>query len=232
LTGRRYDVEFSGADVRTLKLIGVVAPAEDLDVVLEPLAVIHVTVGFPRGERCPIETVLVRSHEDGDAPEENFVVEIHNPDCRFELDGPAHAGRATIVASGGGLVLEAAVTIPEHGDPDPICLNPPCRANPLDGQAQLRVTLLGADARSPISATILPVGDANSRYGCGSSIFTCSIESLPAGQTFSVTAFGRGCRGGPVTATVVEGDNDVAIPCIRDPPSTETSSVPDGDVDT
>ena len=62
LTGGRYDVEFSGVHVRTSKLIGVVAPAVDLDVALEPPAVIHVAVGFPRGGRCPIDTVL-RVHQ-------------------------------------------------------------------------------------------------------------------------------------------------------------------------
>jgi hypothetical protein len=234
LTGRRYDVEFSGSHVRTLKLSGVVAPAADLDVALELPAIIHVAVGFPRGERCPIDTIRVSRREDrAEEQEETFVAEIHNPDCRFALEAPARAGQATVVAEGGGLVMESTVTIPEHGDPEPICLNPPCRANPLEGQARLRLMLLGPDSSSPISATILPVGDANSRYGCGSSIFTCSIESLPAGETFSVTASGRDCHGGPVTVTVVEGDNDVAIPCIRDPPSSETASVPDGDdVDT
>jgi len=233
LTGRRYDVEFSGSRVRTLKLIGVLAPAVDLDVALEPPAVIHVAVGFPRGEQCPIETVRVGRREDRAEEQEGSLIYDPHPDCRFELEAPARTGPATVVAEGGGLVLEAAITIPEHGDPEPVCLNPPCRANPLEGQARLRLILLGAESSSSISATILPVGDANSRYGCGSSIFTCSIESLPAGQTFSVTASGRDCHGGPVTVTVVEGDNDVAIPCIRDPPSSETASVPDGeDVDT
>ena len=229
LTGHRYDVEFSGVRVRTLKLIGVVAPAVDLDVALEPPAIIQVAVGFPRGESCPIE--VMRVHDaTGDEWEESAAA---HPDCRFELPAPNHTGPVRLVAAGIGLTLETTLLVPDHGDPEPICLNPPCRANPLEGQARLRLILLGAESTSPISATILPVGDANSRYGCGSSVFTCSIESLPAGQTFSVTASGRDCHGGPVTVTVVEGDNDVAIPCIRDPPSSETASVPDGDdVDT
>ena len=151
-----------------------------------------------------------------------MVLDPNNDECRFEIEAPSRVGQATVVAEGGGLVLEAAVTIPEHGDPEPLCLNPPCRANPLEGQAQLRVILDGVDSHSPINATIVPVGDANTRYGCGSSLFTCDIEALPAGETFSVTASGRDCRGGPVTVTIAEGDNDVSIPCVRAQPPRRT----------
>jgi hypothetical protein len=228
LTGRRYDVEFSGSHVRTLKLIGVVAPAVDLDVALEPPAVIHVAVGFPRGGRCPIDTVrtLKREGRAEKQEEETVVLDPNNDECRFEIEAPSRVGQATVVAEGGGLVLEASVTIPEHGDPEPLCLNPPCRADPLEGQAQLRVILAGVDSHSPINATIVPVGDANTRYGCGSSLFTCEIEALPAGQTFTVTASGRDCRGGPVTVTIAEGDNDVSIPCVRAQPPSEPAAGP------
>jgi hypothetical protein len=227
LTGRRYDVEFSGSHVRTLKLIGVVAPAVDLDVALEPPAVIHVAVGFPRGGRCPIDTVRTLKREGrAEEQEETVFLDPNNDECRFEIEAPSRVGQATVVAEGGGLVLEAAVTIPEHGDPEPLCLNPPCRADPLEGQAQLRVILAGVDSHSPINATIVPLGDANTRYGCGSSLFTCDIEALPAGQTFTVTASGRDCRGGPVTVTIAEGDNDVSIPCIRAQPPDEPAAAP------
>ena len=141
------------------------------------------------------------------------------------LEAPARPGQAILVAEGGGLVMEATVTIPKHGDPEPICLNAPCRADPLEGQTRLRVILDGVDSNSPIHATVEPVGDANTRYGCGSSLFTCDIEALPAGQTFSVTASGRYCRGGPVTVTIAEGENDVSIPCVPGPAPVAT--VPD-----
>lgn len=229
VSGRRYDVEFSGPRIRTLTLIGVVAPAADLDVALELRAVIHVAVGFPRGERCPIDALLVRTHEGRMTKEEGVI--SFNPDCRFELEAPPRAGQLTIVAEGDDLSLEAAIAIPQHGDPAPICLNPPCRANPLDGQARLRVVLDGVLAHSPISATIVPVDDANSRYGCGSSRFTCEIESLPPGHTFSITASGHGCHGGPVTVTTIEGENEISIPCVPDSPESEPASNPVSDVD-
>jgi hypothetical protein len=215
-----------------LKLIGVVAPAVDLDVALEPPAIIHVAVGFPRGGRCPIDIIRARRREgDAEDQEGGLVFQPNNDECRFEIEAPAGAGQATVVAEGGGLVLEAAVTIPEHGNPKPICLNPPCRANPLEGRAQLRVTLDGVDSSSPITATIVTVGNTDTHYGCGSSLFTCDVEGMPVGQTFSVTAWGRDCRGGPVTVTIAEGDNDVSIPCVHAPPPDEPAAGPFDDVD-
>ena len=138
VSGRRYDVEFSGPNVRTLRMIGVVAPAADLDVALEARAVVHVAIGFPRGERCPVDTLQVRARE-GELTAEDGII-VFTPDCRFEF-APPRGGQLTVSAEGGGLTLEAAITIPEHGDPEPICLNPPCRANPMEGQARLRVML-------------------------------------------------------------------------------------------
>jgi len=231
LAGRRYDIEFRGSDVRTLRLTGVVAPADDLDVTLEPRAVLHVAVGFPRGERCPIDSVAVREHGAGDTGEQGLLIG-NSPDCRFDIDAPAHAGLATIVAEGGGLVLEATVNVPAHGDPEPICLNPPCRENPLEGQAHLRVMLNGVPSSSSIEADIIPVSDADTSYACASSLFTCDIEALPIGQTFAVTASGRDCRGGPVTVTIVEGENDVRIPCVRAQPTDEPTGEPADDADT
>ena len=35
-----------------------------------------------------------------------------------------------LVATGSGWNLEEPVSIPPRGDPEPVCLNPPCRASP------------------------------------------------------------------------------------------------------
>ena len=229
VSGRPYNVQLSGSGVRTVRLIGVVAPAIDLDVTLEARLVIHVAVGFPRGERCPIEALAVRTNRDGADPE---VTEAGDrPDCRFELTGPNEAGPVTVEAGGRGEVYIASVDIPAHGDPEPVCLNPPCRANPLEGQAQLRVVLDGVDARSRISAHIVPVDDANRLYSCASSHFTCSIETLSAGLTYAITVSGRDCHGGPVTVTMTEGANQVSVPCRPGPPAIETASDSNDDIE-
>ena len=39
-------------------------------------------------------------------------------------------GRAFLVAIGSGWHLEEPIAIPPLGDPEPVCLNPPCRSNP------------------------------------------------------------------------------------------------------
>jgi hypothetical protein len=175
--------------------------------------VVTVAIGFPRGQICPVNRIVARV----DDTDQWIDLASYRADCRFEFRAPISSGHITVAAEVDGAHLKAGVLIPEHGDPEPICLNPPCRADPLEGRANLHVILGGAGAGSPIDATVMPVGDATTRYGCVSTIETCYIEALPPGQTFSVTASGRDCRGGPVTATVVEGDNVVSVPCIRAP---------------
>src|SRR4029079_2640649 len=177
VSARRYDVQLSGGHIRTLRLTGVTAPATDLDITLEARAVIQLAVGFPRGERCPIETLTIHRRRNGTDLED--AVAANRPDCWFRLTGPEDAGPVTIEAAGSGALFMTTVDIPAHGDPEPICLNPPCRVNPLEGQAKLRVVLDVVAAHSPISADIVPVDDANARYGCASSLFTCSIDALP-----------------------------------------------------
>jgi len=230
VSGRRYDVQLSGGHIRTLRLTGVTAPATDLDITLEARAVIQLAVGFPRGERCPIETLTIHRRRNGTDLED--AVAANRPDCWFRLTGPEDAGPVTIEAAGSGALFMTTVDIPAHGDPEPICLNPPCRVNPLEGQAKLRVVLDGVDAHSPISADIVPVDDANARYGCASSLFTCSIDALPAGVTYAVTASGRDCDGGPITVTTVEGENQVSVPCHPDPAEIETASDSNDDIET
>jgi hypothetical protein len=129
IPGRRYDVEFSGPDVRTLKIQGVTVPAESMEVTLEARAIVRVVIGIPPGERCPINAVTVRR---GDT-ENGFTTDAgQDLDCRFQLRAPADAGDVTVVAQGGGWLLQADVTVPAHGDPEPLCLNPPCLPVPTD----------------------------------------------------------------------------------------------------
>ena len=157
IPGRRYDVEFTGSEIRALKLVGVTAPTETLNVTLEPRAVVHVAVGFPVGDSCPIDSVKVSAGSEEIEQERGLIAKVL--DCRFELPAPVDAGPIMVVAEGKGWLLQANVTIPEHGDPEPVCLNPPCRANPLEGTARLRLTLEGADADAAITAKVKPVDD-------------------------------------------------------------------------
>jgi hypothetical protein len=211
VTGQRYDVEFRGDEVRTLKLIGIVAPAEDLDVGLEERATIHIAVGYPRGAGCPIDSVF--AHVGGGEDGEGVGVLTFNSDCRFELDAPVSAGPVTIVAEGDSVRFETTLLVPDHGDPEPICLNPPCRADPADGLARLRFILDGAAPDWGIVADARPtIPGAGTRYGCRSSIPTCEIEGVLPGD-LSITVAGPGCGAEAMTISVVAGDNDISVPC-------------------
>jgi hypothetical protein len=215
VSGARYDLEFRGDHVRTLTMIGIVAPAEDVDVALERRATIRVAVGFPRGQRCPIDSVFayVGAGDDG----EGGGIVGSDDECRFDFDAPVSAGLVTIVAEGADVRFEAALLVPDHGDPEPICLNPPCWANPLDGVARLRFILDGAAAGTGINADVVPTTPgANTRYACrSSSIPTCEIDGLPSGEMYTFTVGGDRCGAGPMTISLWPGDNDVSVPCIQ-----------------
>ena len=146
--GRRYDLAFSGPRLRTATLRGLVAPAEGQEVVVDPLAVVRGAIGFPRGDRCPIDEVKLdsasaRKGDDKGADDDDVTVSPA-ADCRFELTVPENVSQATVVASGAGWFLEERMRIPARGNPEPLCLNPPCREDPTEGLARLRVSLEGS----------------------------------------------------------------------------------------
>jgi hypothetical protein len=212
VAGRRYDLEFRGNRIRTLRMVGVVAPAEDLDVELEARATIHLAVGFPRGGRCPVDSIF--AHVGGDDGSEGFGIPSFDEDCRFDFDAPVSVGLVTIVAEGDGVRFEGTVVVPDHGDPDPLCLNPPCRANPVDGLARLRFILDGAARDSAIIADVrAKTPGASESYGCRSSTPTCEIEGVLPGE-FSIDVVGPGCGADSMTISVVAGDNEVSVPCL------------------
>ncbi len=150
IPGRRYDLIFSGPAVRKATLRSIAAPTDALEVALSALPVVRGAIGFPRGETCPVETVSL--HGPGIREDDDDAQVDLSADCRFELTPPEGASQLTVVAEGPGWHLEEALSLPVQGDPDPICFNPPCRANPLEGLGKVRVTLDGAPNRSGIDA--------------------------------------------------------------------------------
>jgi hypothetical protein len=141
IPGRSYDLAFTGDDLRTTTLRSVTAPAEGLAAVVDALPVLRGAIGFPSDEDCPIERVVLREPaalatnvatvandaDDSDAQEEAGNVD---DTCRFRLPVPEGSSQMILVATGSGWHLEEPVSIPPLGDPEPVCLNPPCRANP------------------------------------------------------------------------------------------------------
>ena len=139
--GRSYDLSFAGENLRTTTLRSVTAPAEGVAAVIDALPVLHGAIGFPVGEECPIERVSLRAlgappptdDDDSDASDVDSA-------CRFQLPVPDGASQMWLVATGSGWNLEEPVSIPPLGDPEPVCLNPPCRANPLGGRSNVRIS--------------------------------------------------------------------------------------------
>jgi hypothetical protein len=150
LPGRVYDLTFEGAGLRTTTLRSVMAPAQEVAASVVALPVLRGAVGFPPGEHCPITRVAlyapsalsssnkddaeVNEHcQEGDDGEEGSPDESDEGDevdenCRFQLPVPDGPTGMILVASGTGWHLEEPVSIPPLGDPEPVCLNPPCRA--------------------------------------------------------------------------------------------------------
>jgi hypothetical protein len=163
LPGRVYDLTFDGAGLRTTTLRSVTAPAEGVAASVVPLPILRGAVGFAAGEHCPITRVAlytpsalsssnrddaeVNGHcQEGDVGEEGSLDESDEGDeidenCQFELPIPDGPTGMILVASGAGWHLEEPVSIPPLGDPDPICLNPPCSTNSLHETTEDETTI-------------------------------------------------------------------------------------------
>jgi hypothetical protein len=139
IPGHRYDLTFSGPTIRKATLRSVVAPADAVEAVVAALPIVRGAIGFLVDEPCPIETVSLRGPGiDGD----DAHTEVSD-DCRFELTPPEGASDLIVIAEGPGWRLEESVSIPALGDPAPICLNPPCRPDSLEGSPPRRLGLVG-----------------------------------------------------------------------------------------
>ncbi len=154
-----YDLTFEGSGLRTTTLRSVTAPAEGVAAVVVALPILRGAVGFPAGDHCPITRVALYEpsalsssnrddddhHDEGNDGEEDGSLdddgEEVDEECRFELPVPDGPTGMILVASGPGWHLEEPVSIPPLGDPDPICLNPPCRANLVGETADDQMTI-------------------------------------------------------------------------------------------
>jgi hypothetical protein len=136
IPGRRYDLAFFGDAIRTSTLRSIAAPTDALQVALTGLPIVRGAIGFLDGA-CPVDAVSL--HGSGIAEADAPSAEV-DAACRFELTAPEGASEPTVVATGPGWRLEDSVSLPPQGDPDPICLNPPCRSDQLEPPAKLRIT--------------------------------------------------------------------------------------------
>jgi hypothetical protein len=212
LIGRRYDLVFSGPTVRTTTLRGVVAPTQGLDVVLSGLPIVRGAIGFPRGEKCPITEVELRSPGPGLQATADPPSTQPDRECRFELPAPGDTAEVMVVATGPGWFVEERVRIPSAGDPEEICLNPPCRADPLEGLARLRIAVDGLPPGTRIRANASSSGSYAACGGAGA----CEIEGLTPGETFLVGVRGEGCRSDSRKIVLSPGGNSATFTCQRE----------------
>ena len=139
VAGRQYDLTFRCPELRKLTLTGVSAPADGLDVALQPRAELRGAIGLSPDGDCPISTVALQvAGKTMTDQDENDASTDVDGDCSFTLAVPDQVAIVTLVASGDGWHLEEQVAIPPNGDPAPICLNPPCRSEPERELARLQ----------------------------------------------------------------------------------------------
>jgi hypothetical protein len=104
--------------------------------------------------------------------------------------------------------------VPSIGDPDPICLNPPCRADPLEGSADLFVSVDLPPERAAHSHI-----HATAKGGtCESAGTTCEIHGLPTGDPVTVTALVDDDECVATTAALSSGLNSISLTCSEHPP--------------
>jgi len=219
IAGRQYDITFRGSGLRALKLTGISAPADGLQVELQEPAQVRGAIGFSPDGDCPISSVALQVGGKTlvDEDEDEVSADVDD-DCSFELTVPDQVPLVTVVATGDGWHLEEQVAIPPSGDPAPLCLNPPCRANPKEGRARLRLMLEGTGADEGFGATVTETGSSSPRhhyYSCASSGDKCAIRDLKPGATYVISASGPDCRAFQREVTLTAGDNHVRISCNR-----------------
>jgi len=208
--GRAYDLTFQGLNLRQTTLRSVTAPADDVEAQLDPLPVLRGAIGFPMGGACAYDQVTLRPDDAG--PEERVAVGL-DATCQFELTVPDGPTQMVLTATGNGPRLELPLALPPAGDPAPVCLNPPCQADPLAGTARLRIAFLGAD-HTDVSATLTFAGqDRSSSYTCFTNGEACELDALPINQAFTLSAEATDCATTTRTITLRAGDNDISLPC-------------------
>lgn len=203
--GARYDVEITDRG-RSSLLRDVVAPAT-VQIPLPALVTVRGQIGFEPGTRCPFKSVSLTADEGNDHPQERV-----DGNCHFRIED-VERGAVQLRATGPGWHAEGAMVIPAEGEPEPVCLNPPCRDLPPVEPASLQVTLVGTPGDTTVVAQVRQEDGGDSCNDRGS----CLIRDLIPGarSTLSVWGSGHGCEEVVREITLVSGPNVVSVPCLR-----------------
>lgn len=205
LPGERYDLVFSGDGLRETWVRGIVAPAQGLSVEGARGPALRGAIGLPPGTPCPFDTVTV---EQGDEGETHADVDAS---CRFEANDLPPATTVVVRAIALGWHIEGRAEIPAQGDPEPMCLNPPCGDPPP--LAQVAVELAGAPEHASFS---LSASSADGRVeSCGSTHGGCTLEDLAPGPA-RIEVTSRACADfEPLRVDLRPGENRLTVACKR-----------------
>lgn len=202
--GATYDVTASDAG-RSAVVRAVVAPAT-IEVALAPLVILRGQIGFEPGSRCPFKSVFLM-RDDGVAA---YRQERVDRNCHFRFEDVTREP-VQLRASGPGWHAHAEVVIPAEGEPDVVCLNPPCRDLPPVDPASLRVIVTGLPEDASVSAYVQQEDDGRACSGGGG----CTVSNLSPGTKGELSVAAQPCAAFTRTITLVSGENAITIPCRR-----------------
>jgi hypothetical protein len=201
--GQAYDLAITGPRLRTLRIEAVIAPSAGLFVSVERAPRLRGAIGVPPGARCPIDSVMVR------ADRQQSYATLFAGACLFEFDDVSAAAELDVVATGPGWYLSGTVSVPARGDPEPLCLNPPCAPFLPEMRASLAGTVSGGNASEPVTFAVN--GDRAYCDGEGG----CILDDLPAGVPLGVWAESGDCAHEAREVTLRPGLNRIDFPCRR-----------------
>jgi hypothetical protein len=202
--GALYDVTVSGE--RQNKLIRAVTAPATLEVVLPEPVTLSGAIGFAAGTKCPFQRIALVSEDEDDLTDVDR-------NCHFRFENVAPGQEVVLKASGGGWHLEEHLSLPAQGDPEPACLNPPCRELPPEEPSVLDVILTGAPGNSDL--TVSASQDENGGMGCTSNGHQCTLRGLDLGVPAQLTISAPGCVTVEQQLIPGAGLKTLTIPCRR-----------------
>jgi hypothetical protein len=204
VAGRAYDIEIEAPSFRNGILRAVLAPATGLSITLDPAPRLRGAVGVAPGASCPVKAVTIRA---GDYRRGAQI----DPQCGFRFDDLPMVPELEVEASATGWFLSAKVQVPENGDPEPVCLNPPCNPFGPDIRATLEVAFTGVPPSEFMSVAV----DTDQGGRCRGEGTRCELTAMPVGIPLQFHAAANGCQPESQAITLHAGANQVTFPCRR-----------------
>jgi hypothetical protein len=198
--GDAHELSIEVNGLRRFEAHGVIAPAH-LEATLTARPLLHGTIGYPDGGRCPFTSVEAVANGDRKSAD----VDVN---CRFEVAVPDE-GEVALATESDGWHLEARVTLPA---PPLVCLNPPCRPHPAVQTAQLEVRLEDAPAEASFTVSAQVVAGNRTGQCYAQPGEACLIEELPPEEA-TVELEGRECGELSRRVSLHPGLNQLTLPC-------------------